>query len=106
MILNTRRLKKLSKNGRKTPEIISIRIEQKKEENILHFGYKVDTHTGKTDYNHCVKICGELKETDPVFIGREIAGIISGFLVKGNIARRVSFVENNIWTGLQRSGIC
>lgn len=64
-----------------------------REGNILHFGYKVDKDAGKTDYDTCVKICGELKETDPVFTEREIAELISGFLVKENIAKRVSFAK-------------
>ena len=64
-----------------------------REGNILHFGYKVDKDTGKTDYNTCLKIYRELKETAPVFTEREIAELISGFLVKENIAKRVSFVE-------------
>ena len=66
-----------------------------REGNVLYFGYSVNKDTGKTDYNNCLKIYKELKETFPVFTEREIAELISGFLVKENIAKRVSFVEKS-----------
>lgn len=64
-----------------------------REGNILHFGYKVDKDTGKTNYDTCVKICGELKETDPVFTDENILELIAGYLVKENITKRVSFAK-------------